>query len=195
MPFIIAPLSSVKGPGQYPEYQDALKSLQDSAFQQAKDLWDGAEPGGLLPGAKQFGIGPFRKNDMAGNTSDSAPSGTYTYNATITAANAWRDIFNYTVRNNMIHAFAGLAFTDDTLRAIQIRMEIGDRRFPIWDIQEAQIYGRFAVIFKEDQGKELIARPQERVLIRIYVESTGVQRVVPLGFQLFRTSNLVLTET
>lgn len=194
MPFIWAPMKKVKGEGQYPEYEDVLKAVQDAALARAGEVWEGYSQGGLMPGAREFGIGPLRKNDMASDTSDSTPSGSYSFTKAI-AATAWQDIFNYTVRDNMIHAFAGFAFTDLSLRVSQIRIEIGDKRFPIWDLQEAQLYDRFALILKQDEGKELIANPQERVLVRIYAESTGDQRVVPLGLSLFRTANLVLTET
>lgn len=193
MPFIVAPLRLIKGEGQYPEYEDVLKAVQDAAFKVADEVWPGYESGGLTPSGRQYGIGPFRKNDMAGNTTDSTPSGSYSYTKTITAT-GWQDIFNYNVRDNMVHAFAGLAFTDPTLRVRQVRVEIAERRFPVWDIQEAQLMDKFALIFKQDKDKELIARPQERVLWRIEAESTGNQRIVPLGFQLFRTANLVLTE-
>lgn len=195
MPYIFAELGKVKGEGQYPEYQDVLKAVQDAAYDRAKSIWDGYEAGGLTPGARQFGVGPLRKNDMSGNTTDSTPSGSYTFTKSITTVNAWQDIFNYTVRDNMIHAFAGFSFPDQTLRVIQLRVEIGDRRFPIWDIQEAQLYNRFSLVLKEDEAKELIAMPQERVLVRIYCESVGPQRVVPIGLSLFKTANLVLTET
>ena len=192
-PYVFAELQKVKGEGQYPEYEDVLKAVQDAAYARASEIWEGYEPGGLMPGARQYGIGPLRKNDMAGNTTDSTPSGTYTFTKAITAT-GWQDIFNYTVRDNMIHAFAGFAITDQTLRIRQLRVEIGDKRFPVWDIQEAQLFNKFALIFKEDEAKELIANPQERVLIRIEAESTGNQRVVPIGLSLFRTANLVLTE-
>jgi len=194
MPYVIAELDKIKGEGAYPEYEDVLRAVQDAAFQRAGDIWDGYEPGGLMPGPRQFGIGPLRKNDMANDVTDSTPSGSYSFTKAI-AATAWQDIFNYTCRDNMIQAFAGFAITDQTLRVTQIRVEIGDRRFPIWDIQEAQLFGRYGIILKEDEAKELIVNPQERVLVRIYAESTGAQRVVPIGLQLFRTANLVLTET
>jgi len=168
--------------------------VQNAALARAGEIWEGYEQGGLMPGPREYGIGPMRKNDMAGNTTDSTPSGSYSFTKTITAT-GWQDIFNYTVRDNMIHAFAGFNVQEDTLRIRQLRIEIGDRRFPIWDMNEAQMYDRFGIILKQDEGKELIANPQERVLIRIYADATGNQTVVPIGFSLFKTANLVLTET
>lgn len=194
MPFIIAPLSDVKGLNNYPEYNEALMALEAAAFARGNVLWDGAQPGGLTPGPNQFGIAPLRKNDMAGDTTDLTPSGSYTFRKNFTSP-GWGDIFRYNTRLDEIHAFAGLLISDDVLRVLQIRMELGSRLFPIWDIQEAQRYNRFAVIFKQDKDGELIVDPHTRVLHRVYLESTGFQRIVPLGFLLFRRSDLVLTET
>jgi len=195
MPFIIAPLEDVKGLNNYPEYIAALRAVQDAAISRGQQTWGNSQvAGGLIPRDKQFGVGPFRKNDMAGDTTDSTPSGSYTFRINYTTT-GWRDIFRYTVRNDMIHAFAGFLITDNGLNIMQLRLEIGSRLFPIWDIQEAQRYDKFAIILKTDQGAELVAEPKTRILLRGYVEATGIQRVVPLGLQLFRVADSVLTET
>ncbi len=194
MPFVIAPLTEVKSLNNWEEYIASLKALQAAAFARASALFNGATPGGLIPGDKQFGIGPFRKNDMAVDTADTTPSGTYTFRKNITST-GWQDIFNYTVRANMVHAFAGLLVSDNVLNITQFRMEIGSKRFPIWDIQEAQRYDKFAILLKEDVNGELVADQRTRMLVRIYAETIGFQRVVPLGFQIFRVADIVLTET
>ena len=194
MPYVIAPLSDVKGLNNYPEYIDALKAVEKAALARADVLWSGQAPGGLVPTGQQYGLGPLRKNDMAVDTTDSTPSGSYSFRKTVTAT-GWVDTFNYTVRQDMIHAFAGFLVADDVLRITQFRMEIGDRRFPIWDIQEAFRYDKFAVILKTDQGGELVADPRTRVLMRTYFETVGLQRVVPLGLSLYRRPDLVITET
>ena len=51
------------------------------------------------------------------------------------------------------------------------------------------------ILFKEDQGKELIAEPESRVLVKGYCNVTGAQTVIPLGFELYRRKDLVITET
>lgn len=195
MPFFVAQRDLVKGDNGFPEFVASLRGLQSAAFKRANDIWPGFQPGGVFPGPLKYGLGPLRKNDMAGDTTDSTPSGSYSFSKTFTAT-AWGDIFRYTVRANTIHAFAGFAFPDPILRTIQIRMEIGDRLYPIWDLQEAQSFkGGFAMIFKQDEATELIAEPINRVLVRLYQEVTGPQRVVPLGLHLYRNLNAVLSET
>lgn len=193
-PYILAEYEQVKGEGQYPSYEDVISAVEQAAFQRAQDIWPGFEPGGVMPGAGQFGIGPLRKNDMSNDTTDSTPSGSYTFQKTISAT-GWQDLFNFTVRDNTLLAFAGFKFIEPTLRIIQMRIEIGDRRFPIWDLQEALSYDKFSIVLKEDQGAELIAPPRDRVLVRGYAISTGTQTVVPLGLHLFRNLAAVLTET
>jgi hypothetical protein len=193
MPFIIAEAEKVKGEGQYPEYEKVLRSVQNAAYNRGAEIWNGFQPGGMMPGANQYGVGPLRKNDMANDTSDSTPSGSYSFNKTFTTT-GWQDLFNFTIRDNTIQAYAGLRFSDAVLHVSQLRVEIEDRRFPIWDIQEAFSYDKFSVVLKEDEGAELIAEPRERVLIRGYVETTGSQRIVPIGLHLFRNLNAVLTE-
>jgi len=195
MSYIIAPLDKVKGENAFPEYADVLKSVQDAAITRAKTIWPGYNQGGLYPGDKEFGVCPLRANEMATDVSSTTLSGTYSFRKNIATANVWRNIFSYTTRKDVIHAFAGFAITDEILRLLQLRFEVKDRLYPIIDVQEAQGWGSFAILFKEDAGKELIADEETRVLVKGYFESTGYQRIVPLGFQLYKRKDLVITET
>ena len=194
MPFVFAPLSLVKGEGQYPEFVDVLKAVQDAGIARAKDLWVGFSQGGLTPGDKQFGIVPMRMNEMANDVAAATLSGSYSFRKSYTAG-AWRPIFNFTTREDTIHALAGFAFADDVLRFSQIRWEIGDKKYPIIDLQLAQTFGNFALLLKEDAGKEIIIEPEQSVLVRGYCETTGPQRIVPIGFMLFKRKDLVISET
>ena len=192
--YIIAPSGKVKGEGAFPEFADVLKSVQDAAIERAKSIWNGYEFGGIYPGNNQFGICPLRANEMAHDVSATTLSGTYSFRKTLTSG-AWRTIFDYSVRTDIIHAFAGFAVTDEVLRLLSLRFEFSDRKYPILDIQEAKSWGSFAILFKEDSGNELIAQEETSVYIRGYVDSTGYQTVVPLGFQLYKRKDLVITET
>ena len=193
MPYTFAPLDLVKGAGQWPEYTDVLKAVQDGGISRAKNLWTGFAQGGLTPGDKEFGIIPLRMNEMAHDVSATTASGSYSFRKSYTQG-AWRTIFDYTAREDTIHAFAGFAFCDDVLRFSQIRWEIGDRKFPVIDLQLAQSFGNFALLFKEDAGKEILAEEEQSVLVKGYCESSGTQRIVPIGFMLFKRKDLVITE-
>lgn len=192
--YVIAQVSNVKGENQYPEFADVLKSVQDAAISRAKDIWKGYTQGGIYPGDKEFGICPLRANEMANDVNSTALSGTYSFRKNFQAT-GWHTLFDYSVREDVIHAFAGFMVTEETLRILQLRFEFGDRKYPIIDIQEAKGWGSFAILFKEDVGKELISQEESSVYIRGYVESTGYQTIIPLGFQLYKRKDLVISET
>ena len=193
MSFVIAPLRLVKGENNFGPYEDAMRSVQDAAFRRAAEIWTGVTPGGVYPGDGQFGICPLRQNEMANDVSSTTLSGSYQFRKNVTAT-GWRAMFNYSTRKDVLHAFAGFAVSDEVTRILQMRFEIGDRIYPIIDLHEAKAWGSFAIIFKEDAGKELIAEPETRVLIRAYFDTTGYQTLIPLGFQLYRRKDLVITE-
>lgn len=193
-PYVIGELNLIKGAGQYSEFIGAMGDLETQLFQEASAKWEGWTPGGLTPGDNQYGVTTLRKNDMANDTTDSVPSGSYSFIKTFSTT-GWQDLFNYRVRDKMFHGFAGFNFANDVLRIQQLRIQISDRIFPIIDISQAQMFGGFSVVFKTDELKHLIASPTNRVIIRGYVESTGVQNVIPIGINLYQDKNLVLEET
>ena len=193
-PYVIAPLGKVKGENAYPGFEEMLKDLQDAAIARAEKIWSGWKFGGILPGDKEFGIAPLRAREMANDVSATTLSGTYSYRKNL-GSTGWYTLFDYSVRDDILHAFAGFKVTDDVLRLLQFRMEIYDKKLPIIDVQAAKGWGEFAILFKVDEGKELIAEPRHSVYVRGYVEATGYQTIVPLGFQLYKTKNLVISES
>ncbi len=192
--YIIAPLDKVRGENAFPEYVDVLRSVEAAAIKRAGEIWKGYTFGGVYPGENQFGICPLRAREMAHDVTSQTLSGTYSFRKNF-AATTWHSIFDYNVREDILHAFAGFAITDSVLRFLELRMEVSDRIHPIFDIQEAKGWGAFAILFKEDAGNELVAADRARVYVRGYVEATGWQNVVPLGFQLYKRKDLVISET
>jgi len=193
MSYVLGPMGLVKGEGLWPEFIASLKDLEQIALRRAEEVWPGFKFGGLTPGDHEFGICPLRQNEMAVDTTTTTASGSYSFRKNL-AATAWHGIFNYTSRKDTLHAFAGFAITDEVLRLSQLRMEISDRKLPVFDIQEAQGWGSFGILIKEDVGQALLAEPETSVLLKGYVESTGYQRVVPLGFMLYKRKDLVISE-
>lgn len=193
MSYVIAPWKQVFGNEQRPEYIQMLKDLQNSAIARAQDVWKGYTFGGLYPKDMQFGICPLRQREMAHDVSSTTLSGSYSFRKNL-GTTGWHTLFDYSVRKDIIHAFAGFSITDEILRILELRFEFGDRKYPIMDIQEAKGWGGFAILFKEDAGKELIAENETSVYVRGYVEATGYQTITPLGFQLYRRKDLVINE-
>ena len=194
MSYIIAPMNLVKGENSYPEFADVLKSVQDAAIERAKQIWEGYTFGGLYPGDKEFGICPMRQREMANDVSATTLSGSYSFRKNL-ASTGWHTIFDYSTRKDILHAFAGFMITDEVLRLLELRLELSDRKYPILDIQEAKGWGAFAILFKEDQGGELIAESETSIYLRAYVEATGYQTIIPLGFQLYKRKDLVISES
>lgn len=194
MSYVIAPLDKVKGENAYPEFLGVVKDLEQATIARAREIWPGFSMGGLIPGDNQYGITTPRMNEMANDVNATTLSGSYPFRKNY-GGTGWRPVFSYSVREDVIHAFAGFLVTDEVLRVLQFRIELSDKLYPIIDVQEAKAWGGFAILFKTDKGKELIAPPRSRVLVRAYLETTGYQTIVPLGFELFKRKDLVITET
>ncbi len=190
--FLIAPFRLVKGENQWTEYRDMLPALQDAAMARAQDIWKGFKFGGVLPASKEYGITQFRPKDVLGG-------GTATWTQTFGSAGSWCRIFSYNVPEDMVHAIAGFAIPDPTLIFSQLRFQIEDRLYPIIDIEEAHTFGQggFSLLIKQDKGKELIVAEELAVLVRGFQERgtrNRTQRVIPLGFMLYKNKDLVIRE-
>jgi len=189
MPYVIAPLEKVKV--DYPEFMDVMKKVEQVSIARAVEIWPGYVLGGLIPGVKEFGIGNMLPKDVLG-------TGTYTWTQAYTAPGSWTNIFSYSVPEDEIHAFSGFAISDPTLIFNQIRLEISDKKYPIWEIEEANLYEKaFAMIIKADPGNELIAQEETPVLVRGYQErgtSGTEQRVIPIGINVYKRKDLVISE-
>lgn len=194
MSFILAPWNRIKGDNAFPEFEQALADLEEAAIERAKEIWTGYNFGGVEPGEGEFGIRSIPANEVANDVAAQTLSGTYSYKKNL-ASTGWHNLFNYKVPEDVIHAFAGFGVTDEVLRLLQLRMELGDRKFPIIDIQEAKSWGGFMIVFKTDKGKELIQGPRRAVQVRGYVEATGYQTIVPIGLSLYKNKDFTLSET
>lgn len=189
--FNFAPARLVRGDNAYDSYISLLNDLFVRAKARASEIWPGFTFGGRQPEGKQYGITSFRPRDLFGG-------GTSTFSKTFGSQGSWANIFSYTVPEDEVHAFAGLSFTEPALIFAQLRWEIEDRKYPIIDIEEAQGWGMpFSLLFNQDKGKELVVPEEQAVLFRGFQERTTrnrVQRVVPLGFVLYKNKDLVIRE-
>jgi hypothetical protein len=79
----------------------------------------------------------------------------------------------------------GIAFLDKAIKITEIKMQIGDKKLPRINLEEARVYNKPAVVFEngfvldEEAGFELLG----------YVECRGYQRIKLLGMQLNRVPN------
>ncbi len=191
--YVVGPGALVKGENNWDEYLGVLRELQQKTIERAGQIWEGYSFGGIMPGDRQFGMTNLRPEEMAHDVTASSVSGTASFRKSFTAT-GWTTLFDYVVRDDTVHGLAGFNFPDETLRITKLRWEIGDRKFPIIDVQEAIGWGSFHILFKADQGKELVATEKQRVYVRGYVEATGSQRIIPVGLMLYRRIDLVISE-
>ena len=193
-----------------PEFQHTLRELEARVLENTVGVWAGLNYGGLTPREKQFGRTTFLPQhfaDEAGDVLDSLHTVPdwgrncfrILYTALLPAAAAipgWKTILQGggapigVTPEDVRMAWAGLAFTTESIHVSKIRFEIGDTRYPIMDIEEIHAYEMPAMIFEE--GFEI---PEEtHFLLRGWFEATGKQRIVPLGFIYYRRKDTVLTE-
>jgi hypothetical protein len=86
---------------------------------------------------------------------------------------------------------AGLAFLDKAIRVSEIKMQISDKKLPRINVEEAFGYNKPAVVFEEGY----ILDEQTGFDLTAYVLSQGPQRIKPIGLQLNRVKDKVLTDT
>ena len=194
----------------FPEFQQTLRELEARILENTVSVWAGLNYGGLTPRDKQFGRTTFLPQlfaDEAGDVMDSAHtvadwgrnSFRILYTSLLPAANAipgWKTILQGggtpigVTPEDIRMAWAGLAFTTQSIHVTKIRFEVGDTRYPIMDIEEVNAYDKPALIFEE--GFEI---PEEaNFKLRGWFEASGKQRIVPLGFVYYRRKDSVLTE-
>ncbi len=191
MTFMFGPARLIKGENQYAEFREQYKALLEKAIAVAQRYWPGFEFGGVLPGAQQFGITELLPNQIYGG-------GTATYVKRYGSTGSWCNIFSYTVPQDQIHAFVGLAFTDPTLVFSHVRWELEDRKYPKVNIEEAHGWDTpFGIVFKADKEEELVVAEKMPVLIKGFQErntSAINQRIVPIGFMLYRRKDVAILE-
>lgn len=190
--FVICEYERVKE--GFPEYVAALDRLRASLLAKAAADWSPLTFGGMSASAGQFGESTIMPELFNGLMSayQPMPSWYQWLNATghrtiITGAQTGGTIYeDYKI------GLAGLAFLSKAIRISEIKMQIGDKKIPRMNIEEAMAYDKPAIVFEqplildEEQGFDLYA----------YVLTQGPQRIKLLGLQLNRVPNkLQVTNT
>ena len=87
-------------------------------------------------------------------------------------------------------ALAGWMIPSKAIRVSKLRLEIGDKIYPIHDIEEMHGFVQPAIIYEEG----FIIPEETHFELRGFFEASGWQRIIPLGFVLYRRKDTVLTE-
>ena len=197
MSYIIAPFRQVKA--AFPEFLDAMRALETQTKSRAEAIWQGYTFGGLFPEGKQYGLG----NILPKNTTGVARLlGSNSFVQRYTAPGSWVNILSYTVADDLIHSFAGFAFSDPYLIFNAIRISVTERIYPQMWLEESRAFAEdskgIAVILKPDPGEELIIPEKTAFLLEGYQErgTSGItQRVLPLGVAAYRKRDIYITKS
>ncbi len=159
--FVLCEYENVKK--QFPEFRAVLETLHSDLVSKAQSDWAPLTFGGMAPKAGQFGestIIPSLFNDMAGvrlTTWDQWFTATGAQIIMTGAAPGGTIYEDYKI------GLAGLVFLDKAIRISEIRLQIGDRKLPRINIEEAFVYNKPAIVFEqgfvldEQTGFELMA--------------------------------------
>ena len=204
-------LKSVKAQNFYIQKCAQLETLMR---QETEAVWSGLRYAGYTPGPREYGrttILPDNWADEAGDILDNHHSPTYWgvnsyqqyFTSTSPAAYAipgWKTILQGATGAAAPHggitlediriAWIGLAITSKSSAITKFRWIIGDTTYPIIDIEESQGYNKPSFVFEEG-----FIIPEETLFyLRGFFETDSYERVVPLGYQVYRRKDLVIAE-
>jgi len=170
-----------------PEFASAMAQLKSDLIAKASAEWDPLTYGGMQPKSGQFGESTVMPNLFNGLETAYQPLVSWyqwfehTGNRTIMTGTASAG----TIHEDYMIGLAGLVFMSKAIRISEIRMQIGDRKIPRINIEEAFAYNKPAIVFEqpfvidEETGFDLYA----------YVLSQGPERIKLLGLQMNRVPN------
>jgi len=177
-----------------PEFAATMQQLKNDLIAKASADWDPLTYGGIAPKSGQFGETTIMPNLFNGLETTYQPLISWYQWLEHTGS---RTIMTGTATGGTIYedykiGLAGLVLLSKAIRISEIRMQIGDKKIPRMNIEEAMAYNKPAIVFEqpfildEDTGFDLYA----------YVLSQGPERIKLLGLQLNRIPNkLQVTNT
>jgi len=185
--YVICEYSKVKS--EFPEYNSMMASLENSLRLKADADWSPLSYGGTKPMAGQYGkttvmpemfvgFGGFGVGTQLVNWSQLLTS---TGDAVIIEGNSTGG----SIPEDFKLGFAGLAFLDKAIKISEIKLQIGDKKLPRINIEEARAYKQPCIIFENG----FIADEETGFELKGYVECRGYQRIKLIGMQLNRVPN------
>lgn len=178
----------------FPEFGNMMQKLRNDLVAKATSDWSPLTFGGMNPRSGQFGettILPALFRDI-NNTQLVTWRQRFT-GAQVTAAVAGTSqviisgVNNGVIREDYMVGLAGICFLDKAIRITEIKMQIGDKKIPRINIEEALAYNKPCVVFEEG----FILDEEEGFDLMGYIQSEGYCRIKLLGVQLNRVPNKV----
>ena len=178
--YVICPYDKVKD--YFPEYQRMMSSLHSGLVAKAQADWAPKTFGGMAPNSAQFGESTIIPALFRGDAQTVANSGQ------LTTWQQWLGTTGHSYEDYKI-GLAGIAFLDKSINISEVKFQISDRKIGRINIEEAFAYENPAVIFEDG----LILDEETGFDLYAYVLSTGYQKIMPIGFQLNRVPNKLMT--
>ena len=179
---------------QFPEFGAMMTNLRTSLVAKATADWSPLTFGGMNPRSGQFGettILPPLFRDI--NNTALATWRQFFTAAQVAISQAGTSqvmmsgVNSGVIREDYMVGLAGICFLDKAIKITEIKMQIGDKKIPRINLEEALVYNKPCVVFEEgftldeEEGFDLYG----------YMQSEGYQRIKLLGFQLNKIPNKV----
>ena len=189
--YVICEYSKVKD--YFPEFQRMMSTLHTSLVARAAADWAPKTFGGMAPRSNQFGESTIIPALFRGDAQTVAGTGFLpTWNQHL-ATSGSRTIMTGSNAGNIYEDYkiglAGFVFLDKSINISEIKFQISDRKIGRINIEEAYSYEKPAIIFEDG----LILDEETGFTLYAYVTSPGDIRLAPIGFQLNRISNKMMT--
>ena len=188
-----------------PEYKGIMEKLEQQLVAHAEAKWAPLKAGAnalgvpgkgtMYPKSGEFGKGTIMPELFQGPAYDTG---------VLTTLNTWKTFISSTTQtvpgsntllqgsatSGMIYedymiGIAGIALLDKVQRISEIKMQIGDRKLPRINIEEAFAYEKPCIIFEDG----FIVDEEESVHLYAYCLSQGIQTIAPIGLQVNRVPN------
>jgi len=192
--FVICEYSHVKA--EFPEFSSMMATLENALRLKADADWAPLTYGGIKPMAGQYGKTTIMPEMFVGFGGFGVGTQLVTWSQYYTAL-ADRVLIEGNSAGGSIPedykmGFAGIAFLDKAIKVSEIKLQIGDKKLPRINLEEARAYQQPCVIFENG----FIADEETGFELKGYVESLGYQRIKLIGMQLNRVPNkLQVTNT
>ena len=187
--YVICEYESVKS--EFPEFQATMAALETALIGKAESDWAPLKFGGIDPKSGQFGrttVIPALFQDISA-----------------TRMVTWDQWFNATGHQTIMRGAAtggtiyedykigicGLALLSKAIRVSEVKMQISDKKLPRINIEEAMAYNKPAVVFEEGY----ILDEETAFDLYAYLLTQGPQRIKPIGFQVNKIKDKVMTAT
>ena len=189
--YVICEYSKVKD--YFPEFQRMMSTLHTSLVARAAADWAPKTFGGMAPRTNQFGESTIIPALFRGDVQTAAGAGFLpTWNQHL-ATSGSRTIMTGSNAGNIYEDYkiglAGFVFLDKSINISEIKFQISDRKIGRINIEEAYTYEKPAIIFEDG----LILDEETGFTLYAYVTSPGDIRLAPIGFQLNRVANKLMT--